>query len=103
MKSNGEIKQLLIDSFDFEKVHKCLVAVDWKWSVISGGYRVPNIAEMKDLVSKLFDELVCNYQISSVSIEGFRVYFDEEFGSKENDAIKLEFILTRSVVPIIEI
>lgn len=102
MKPNQEIKKDLIDSFDFEKVHKCLVAVDWKWKVISGGYRIPSIAEMKDLVSKLFDELIGNYKISSVSIEGFRVYFDEEFGSKENDAIKLEFIITHSVAPIIE-
>jgi hypothetical protein len=40
--------KLVIERFNFEKVHKAMVATDWKWVHSNCELRVPTIAELRN-------------------------------------------------------
>jgi len=84
------MKKEILDNFDFEKVHKVMTLLDWRW-YSSAENKVPNIEQMKNMVRSLFKSLE-HPDCDAVSCGGFSLYYDTEFAEK--DSVKLEFSIT---------
>jgi len=54
---NREIIDEILDEFDFEKVHKVMVALDWKWYGTPG---VPSIGDLRRNARELLNAVVKN-------------------------------------------
>jgi hypothetical protein len=90
------IKKELFDEFDFEKIHRVMEALEWKWSMGDGRWATPTVEEIIDKASQLFEELMeGKHDIESTGSGGIRVYFDDEI--EKTDCVKMEFILERSI------
>ena len=78
--------------FDFEVVHKTMVALDWKWSDYQ---RVPTIEEIKEHARKMMEEVV-EEKCKSWSSGGFKVTYKEENDKPDcrEPMITLEFLIT---------
>lgn len=86
--------QRLLKEFDFGKVRKVMLALDWKWYHI-GKPRVPDVREMKDMVSGLFD-CILNKGWQNVSSGGFVL-------SNVDGCLWLRFIVEEAeIIPEIE-
>jgi len=49
MATEQELIDEVMDCFEFERVHKTMVALDWKWSIVDG---VPQLHEIKKAARK---------------------------------------------------
>jgi len=84
-----QIIKKIIEDFNFEKVHKAMVATNWIWS--NG---VPTISELVVRATKLLKEASKMSPESSVGTGGFIATkcYNDELG----EGLILEFILTQS-------
>jgi hypothetical protein len=78
---NKEIIDEILDEFDFEKVHKVMVALDWKW--VDG---VPTIGDLRRTARELLNDLVRG-ELRGVGTGGLYAYM-------ENGLIGLRFEVT---------
>lgn len=79
----------LIEAFDFEKVEKVMIALDWKWA-FSEGLRTPTIDEMRD---KCFNLLICAERDNdTVSSGGFEASY--KVNDYDREIFTLKFIAT---------
>ena len=46
----------VIDAFDFEKVHKVMVDLDWKWVTETGDLVIPDIYRLRSVARRLLRE-----------------------------------------------
>lgn len=53
-----EMRDNILDNFEFEKVHKAMVALDWGWGSLGGERRVPEVSELKIEARKLLTEVI---------------------------------------------
>lgn len=74
----------ILDNFDFERVHKVMAFLDWKWFTVDG-YKVPSIEQMKESCRELFEEMK-DKETDNMSSGGFYV-------RKFPDIITLAFVL----------
>lgn len=69
-----EIVHDIVESFDYEKVHKAMVALDWRWATLDDN-RIPTEEDLKaDLLDKfirLFED-----RCDRISSGGFTVGYD---------------------------
>lgn len=83
----------VMDGFDFERVHKAMVALDWKWFDAENG--VPSIAELRESSRKLLRHAInSSYRTQEqvvIGTGGFWVTVDPS-----EDFVSLEFILSRT-------
>lgn len=61
----------ILDEFDFEKVHRVMQALDWKWHNTDG---VPSIADLRRMARSLLNQVVESKGIHSVGSGGFTAY-----------------------------
>jgi hypothetical protein len=63
--------------FDFERVHKTMLALDWRWK---GNPTSPTIDEMKNWLDKLFYSMLKEYKHGIVGTKsgGFALSIDEK-------------------------
>ena len=59
----------VMDYFDFGRVHKVMVALDWKWISIDDGMRVPDECEIRMEARRLLTQAV--KEKISISTGGF--------------------------------
>ena len=74
-----KIKDEIVETIDFEKIHNHMVNVEWGW-VSSGG--VPTIQEIKKTLEKLIYEAIDKK--STMSTGGFTVRYNEFQEDEEN-------------------
>ena len=90
MKKRIKISQEMIDEaingFDFEKVRKAMVALDWKWWH-DGGMSVPEILEMKRVVFELISDIQNGF--TEARTGGFSVRYD-----KHSRELSISFVVT---------
>lgn len=75
----------LLEGFDFEKVHKIMDLLDWRWAGVIG---TPEKEDMIPVVKSLYDSIegaVLRDERSSAATGGFMLTFDPD------DEIKLVF------------
>jgi len=85
----------IMDNFDFEKVHRVMEYLDWKWAGIDG-YGVPNIYELRKRARMLIKEAVkdlerdkeCNISTGGFCVSAWRAPEDDKV------FIKLSFVIT---------
>ena len=88
----------IMDSFDFERVHKCMELLDWKWCVQineNGGFNmfksnVPSVYELKQTAANLLWYTV-NCKEDLVATGGFQV--EKDFSDPDKPWISLKFIV----------
>jgi hypothetical protein len=80
---NKEILDEILDEFDFEKVHKVMVALNWTWHSNDG---VPSIGDLRRAARELLNDLVRG-EFRCVGTKGFYAYM-------ENGLIGLRFQVT---------
>lgn len=61
----------ILDEFDFDKVHKVMVSLDWKWHSTDG---VPAIADLRRMARSLLKQVVESKGLHSVGSGGFTAY-----------------------------
>lgn len=68
----------IMDNFDFDCVHKMMLAVDWKWSDGEGGRSVPTVPELRECARRLLYRTV-NEKVSGCGTGGFNVTAGKDY------------------------
>ena len=79
----------LIEAFDFEKVEKVMIALDWKWGS-SQELRTPTIDEMRDKCLQML--FTANREKTTVSSGGFEASYKVD--DYDREIFTLKFIAT---------
>ena len=79
----------LVEAFDFEKVEKVMIALDWKWGS-SQELRTPTIDEMRDKCLQML--FTANCEKTTVSSGGFEASY--EVNDYDREIFTLKFIAT---------
>lgn len=86
-----EIVHDIVESFNYENVHKAMVALDWEWFMWDGN-RIPTEKELKDSLLEKFIHLFeekCDTISSGGFTVGYTVYGDDaELHESEPDDFK---------------
>ena len=91
----GDLVEKVIDNFDFEKVHRVMVQMDWKWFGLNEGMAVPSVQRLRSKARKYLEYLVSS-DCECITSGGLcaRKYIDPEYS--ENNGLELSFVLTKS-------
>ena len=86
----------IMDSFDFEQVHKVMTFLNWKW----GGLSVPTVEQLKSCAMELLDLAAYGYENSSHKSHGYSVatggfVAEVETFSKADPKLTLTFYVDR--------
>jgi hypothetical protein len=83
-----------LNSFNFERVHKTMTYLDWKWAT-TNGYQVPTLVQLILAAQKrLSDSWDQKTTTSSGGIEATYVEASYENGKLEPPGLELRFVLT---------
>ncbi len=66
----------IMDNFDFDKVHRCMIALDWKWD-IADCKGIPDIVDLRRMARRLLRECVDKNEGST---GGFAAGIDRDGG-----------------------
>lgn len=100
MKSNSEMIYQILAWFDFEKVHKVMTQLDWKWVDTENG--VPSVVELKESAFSRLEDAISGVLDPRNKIKPDTAYYSNGGGLKataikdKNNKItdlNLEFIL----------
>jgi hypothetical protein len=61
----------ILDEFDFEKVHKVMVALDWTWHNTDG---VPSIGDLRRMARSLLQHVVSSREINTAASGGLTAF-----------------------------
>ena len=83
--------QEIMKSFDFERVHKTMLSLDWHWAS-STGLRTPTIDELKNSAKELLSIILqnCDGKSYSVSCGGFTVHFNKYYSKLDGHRFSLD-------------
>lgn len=70
-KEMGELVEEILDEFDFEKVHKVMVALEWTWH---GSVESPSIGDLRRMARGLLQELLRNDKYHITGTGGLYAY-----------------------------
>jgi uncharacterized protein (UPF0128 family) len=83
----------VIETFNFERVHIAMTALDWQWQTTNGnGYELPSIARLKAMARVLLRESINNKCVGSGGFEA-RYYPKVD---DEDEYFQLRFTLAES-------
>lgn len=77
-----EMADEIMDCFDFDKVHRCMVALDWHWSICNG---VPEKHELRKRAREMIRGCIAG---RGGATGGFEVYIDRTEG-----VLELKFVV----------
>ena len=64
----------IMQSFDFESVHKHMIETDWQWQMVSG-MRVPDLEELRVQARRLLTHVIWEESpVTNVGTGGFMAY-----------------------------
>ena len=64
----------IMENFDFEKVHRVMVALEWEWYFGRGGSGIPSVKSLKERAGELLSnvgDLICEGDTITSSSGGF--------------------------------
>jgi hypothetical protein len=83
----------VINTFDFQRVHIAMTALDWQWQTTEGdGHAVPSIVRLKAMARILLREAI-NHKV--VGSGGFEARYYPKVDA-ENEYFQLRFTLAES-------
>ena len=74
-----KIEQIM-ENFDFENVHKVMVALGWGWSFGRGGSGIPSVESLKERAMVLLsnvEDLICEGATITSSSGGFEAKYHD--------------------------
>ena len=80
-----DLVRIAITSFDFGKVHRIMLLLNWKWI----GGRVPTITELRVEAARLLRGVIMEDGCIAKSCGGLRAY-------KTDSSLELDFVLEQS-------
>lgn len=85
----------IIDWFDFERVHRVMTELDWRWG-LPGSSEVPELPELRQAARRLMNEAVqgmeqANSKQFTIETGGFRVQVQQD--EEDKIFIRLAFEL----------
>jgi len=92
MERSGEIEHIM-DTFDFNKVHKVMTSLDWAWYCGGGAEKVPELCELRQTARILLYNAKENGPIAMTG--GFKAVFSKDM--PEGERLSLCFMLEESV------
>ena len=79
----------IMDEFDFDRVHKAMMALNWQWYFIDGIYAIPTIEDLRYKAEQLLLDAISTLEKNYyVATGGFVVR------KEDNNFISLSFELT---------
>lgn len=63
----------IMDNFEFEKVHKAMAVLGWKWHSVDDGPRVPTVKELRAGARRLLRDCCADPERAGMATGGFRV------------------------------
>jgi hypothetical protein len=79
----------IMDSFDFDKVHKVMVFLNWKWANMDGGIEIPEKYELRSEARRLLKMAI--EEKTTVSTGGFLAEYRE---GEEGGWMDLKFVIS---------
>ena len=82
----------VMEDFDFDKVHRVMVSLDWRWTIENGERTVPSSYRMMKTADRLLRDCAQHYgdkEFHACGTGGF-------MASLDNGTLALQFILTES-------
>lgn len=79
----------IMDSFDFDQVHKVMVFLDWKWANGNGNLEVPEKYELRSEARRLLKMAI--EEKTTVSTGGFLAEYRE---GEEGGWMDLKFVIS---------
>lgn len=64
----------ILKNFDFERVHKAMIALEWDWYLV-GGFGIPSVGTLKEEARRLLSEAWMKKNI--ISSGGFSAEYDD--------------------------
>ena len=80
IKSMEEKINEIMENFDFENVHKVMVALEWEWSFSRGGSGIPSVKSLKERAGELLsdvEDLICEGDTITSSSGGFEAKYHD--------------------------
>lgn len=94
--NKNEAIEYCLSTFNFERVHKVMQAVDWKWATRSG-YQVPTLVQLVLAAQRrLNDAWDKKTTVESGGIRAAYVGSEVVNGKLESPGLELMFILTQT-------
>jgi hypothetical protein len=83
----------IMNEFDFDKVHKCMVGMGWTWFSAKGIDGIPSVSEIKLTAHRLLSDLATEYlrngKTGYIGTGGLQVAYIHK-----DDFIELKFVVT---------
>ena len=58
MKRNAAVVEIIMQNFDFHKVHKAMESLGWKWALTRGrGLDVPTVDDLRETARDLLEDV----------------------------------------------
>ncbi len=83
----------ILSHFDFGKVHRAMVALNWWWGVGAGGTGVPDEAKLREKAYLLLSGLETKHVLGDVNIESGGLRASLRHCIDGQPQLKLEFVL----------
>lgn len=64
----------ILDNFDFEMVHKAMIALEWNW-YMGGGLGIPSVNTLKQEAGRLLSDVLAKK--TTISSGGFSAGYDD--------------------------
>lgn len=65
----------ILNNFDFERVHKAMIALEWNWYLGMGGEGIPSVGALKKAARELLSDAWTKKNI--ISSGGFSAVYDD--------------------------
>jgi hypothetical protein len=82
----------IMNNFDFKKVHKTMICLNWRWAGVGG--RTPNLDEIKQTAKRLLNNVSDKEPGYSIRTGGFTASKHKDDEDKFNVFLKLRFTVT---------
>ena len=98
VKSKQEMIDNIMDNFDFNKVAKCMKALNWHWHDVDGSVAVPEEHHIRQSARKIMNDVkeVCHHPTFITGTGGFYVqswYAPESPNKNKLESIELSFVV----------
>lgn len=92
----NDLIETLIKHFDFDKVHKALVALQWQWWDGQGPDKVPTVEQLRKKARHLLQQVTESKEFRVMGTGGLyaQKYINSE--DPDDDGLELQFVLEKS-------
>lgn len=87
--TNQEIIDEVMDFMDFDKIHRVMEFLDWKWAMSDSELRIPEVFEIRRFLRSLLNQFI-NENLRTLEQGGFRI---SKVKYEDESIIKVDFVI----------